>query len=111
MSWYGVAWYSAARPAAACGSRPQTAVSSMPSVAASAGACVTRAQCPVPTRPNRSGGELLRRRPGRLNGGAGSGVPVGAGRGRLHRIANLRRPAPSRLVPGAPGLRYAYTHG
>src|SRR5580693_7572637 len=47
-----MAWYSAARSAAARRSRPQTAVSSAPSVQARAGACVTRAQYPVPTRPN-----------------------------------------------------------
>ena len=51
---------STARPAAAWGSRPQTAVNSTPSVLASAGACVIRAQYPVPTSPNRSGFVVMR---------------------------------------------------
>ena len=45
-------WKLAARSAAAPALRPQTAANSMPSVEASAGACVIRAQWPVPTRPN-----------------------------------------------------------
>ena len=44
MSSCGVARYSAASAAAARGSRPQTAASSMPSVDASAGACAMWAQ-------------------------------------------------------------------
>ena len=39
----------------ASGRRPHTPTSSAPSVPAMAGACVTRAQCPVPTSPNRMG--------------------------------------------------------
>ena len=50
--------YSAASSPAASRLRPQTAANSMPSVAASAGACVTRAQWPVPTSPNLSGGTV-----------------------------------------------------
>ena len=41
---YGVAPWLAARSAAASGLRPHTATSSMPSVEASAAACVSRAQ-------------------------------------------------------------------